>query len=177
MSGKDLKEILYEQHITGRKLAGLLKMHERSVYGWFMQPVVKRSLLKRIATAANLDISLLVPTEQSFIIKEDQAPYGNPAIHHGERVKAIITEKDMSLNNFARRMQVTRQTLANWFKESEWKLGRLMEAAEHLGVPVTQLQGKAKAESFDKNVYKQLADVQKELQEIKALLAQKNPAN
>ena len=140
MNGQRLKEILQDHGITGRDLAKLLKRHERGVYGWYTKPFVKKKVIEKIIAVTKLDSEIFYPLEHQ--VNEPDLLYKSLAKqHHGNNIKALMEQKEITLNNFARRMKKTRQTINNWFKESEWPEGRLLEAAQKLGVPVEEFKG------------------------------------
>lgn len=65
MTGERLKEILQENDISGYHLATLMKLHPRSIYGYYGKKIVKTRILERIIKATGLDRRVFFPAEKN----------------------------------------------------------------------------------------------------------------
>lgn len=167
MTGQQLKKVLKDNDITGRELAQMMNRAEETVYVWFGKPTIKRALLQKISKATNLTVDKL--TGVSNMVEEPETVYG--VVHHGDQAFAALRYKGFSISKFSELMNESRPTTYKWFEEKNWDEGRLMKAAHILHVPIGQLKGKGQGvQSFEKDVYILLQNIQQQLQENTAIL-------
>lgn len=170
MNGKQLKEILRDNDISGNKLANIMGLHSRTVYEWYRseQPL-KKHILDKIVKATKLPDTLF-KVDIDNIIQDSKTHYGL-RLHHGKNIKDTITNNGITITAFARKMKLTRQTVHAWFELATWDEGELFKAAGVLQVPIAQLKGKGTGpQSFEKDIYLELKQIKETLQAQNELL-------
>lgn len=167
MTGQQLKKSLKDHEITGRDLAKLMKKTEETIYVWFGKPSVKKALLKKISDATQIPVDDLTGTANQ--VSEPETQYG--IVHHGEIAFAALKDRGMSVSKFSDLMDESRVTTYKWFEEKEWDEGRLLKASKALQVHVGLLKGKGQGhQSFEKDIYNILQNIQAQLQKNHELL-------
>lgn len=170
-SGDTLKITLARHGISGDKLAALYKQKygkgsPRTVYDWFSKEKIKPAIIARISAVTGIDADELSGKDLP-VANEHDPGYGNKPVHHGNIVRKVLEDKGMKIENFARKMGMTRGTMYSRFDESIWNDGELLQAADILSVPVAQLKGKGDGfQAFQKDIYDELHSVKLLLQKI-----------
>lgn len=165
MDGTELKAILAKHGVTGQQLANTMGKHPRTVYEWFSKNVIKRTLLQKISSAANIPLSEFFET--NVLQEVEAAPYGNKVVHHGFIVKNTIKNKGFKMEAVARDMKITRQTLYSKLADKTWDDGDLYKMANILSVPLGQLKGKGEGiKGFEKDIYDELGEIKNLLKQL-----------
>lgn len=139
------------------KLGMKASTHLYTIYGRIS---VKKPLLNRILSAIGLTLEEFYNSSPS-----DPAKLKNGvSTHHGQNLQNTITNSGVSITKLAEKMNITRTTLYNQFKERKIDDGFLLKAAQFLNVPVAQLKGYAVSERvFEQDIYNELVAINKKM--------------
>lgn len=164
MDGNNLKAALADNGITPAELSKKMGKGIRTVYDYFNKQKIKPVILKKISIATCIPVEEL--TKEVLQVNEPETPnYG--VVHHGKNVLNVIKSKDMKIEAFIKKMNLTRGTVYKRFKVKEWDKGELLKAAEILNVPVALLQGDKNAgQELEKLIYKELRAIKMYLKQI-----------
>lgn len=133
-----------------------------NLYYYYAQSEIKRKKLEIFCAALGITMEQFLDPKNE--LQEDAALY-TVSKHQGQNLETTIKQRGITVTSFADKMKVARPTVYSYFDEKELPLGVLLEAAEHLKVPVAMLKGVGVGEkSFEKDIYLQLVAINDKLQ-------------
>ena len=165
--GNRLKYLVEQSQKPVAEIFGEMGLNDYSgLYYYYGLERIKLDRLKKF-------FEVLGITEDQFFKVEPAAKETLYALstHHGRNLESIMTSKNISKEGFADRIGVSRQTLYNWFRETELPLQTLLLLANGLEIPVARIKGHGETEkSFEREIYLELQQISERLASIEKIV-------
>lgn len=181
-----MSEILHE----GKRLKFLIKtnpkkskdiansMNYKRLQGlayYYRQPHIKKDTLYKFLDTLGIDENEFynkktnyTSTETQNIVNEDATNYvSNRSMHHGKNLKRLLEQRFINISALCDALQLNRANFYSYFKEPTLPEWLILQVCTILEIPASKITGENVAEKkFDKLVYDQLNQIQKQLNVI-----------
>jgi DNA-binding XRE family transcriptional regulator len=139
-----------------------------AAYHQFKKNLVKRDVVRKYLEPINIPVSKFyenVNPTPPLVANDSQTVYETKK-NDGELLYNYLQGNGINITAFAKKMEVSKQTVYNWFQETQLPLGTMLQAAKVLNITLSTLRGDNSEKGFEKEIYNELQSINNKLDEL-----------